>query len=193
MLSVEEALERILAEISPLPAAQVPLPESLGLVLAQDIVAQEDIPPFANSAMDGYALLSKDSQPRNGQPPRLRVTGYVAAGYVADHTVEEGTAMRIMTGAPIPPGADAVIQVELTRSEGPESDWVEILAEVTPGNNIRPAGEDIRHGQIVLRRGTTISAWEIGVLATLGWSQVPVIRRPRVAILATGDEVVDVS
>lgn len=193
MLSVEEALEHILAEITPLEHTQVALPDALGLVLAQDIISQEDMPPFANSAMDGFALLSKDSVPREGQAPRLRVTGSIAAGYVAEQSVEEGTAMRIMTGAPVPPGADTVIQVELTRSEGPQSDWVEILAEVAPGNNIRPAGEDIRHGQIVLRRGTTISAWEISVLATLGWSQVPVIRRPRVAILATGDEVVDVS
>ncbi len=192
MLSVEEALERILAEISPLPAAQVPLPESLGLVLAQDIVAQEDIPPFANSAMDGYALLSKDSQPRNGQPPRLRVTGYVVAGYVADHTVEEGTAMRIMTGAPVPPGADAVIQVELTRSDGPDSQWVEILQPVAPGNNIRPAAEDMRRGQTVLARGTEIGPWEIGILATLGWPTVPAIRRPEIAILGTGDEIIDV-
>ena len=164
----------------------------MGLVLAQDVVAQEDIPPFANSAMDGFALLSKDSQLRGGQPSRLRVTGAVAAGYVADHAVEEGTTMRIMTGAPVPPGADAVIQVELTRSEGPESAWVEILEEVAPGNNIRPAGEDMHRGQQILSRGTEIGPWEIGVLATLGWATVPVIRRPRVAILGTGDEVIDV-
>jgi molybdopterin molybdotransferase len=193
MLSVEEALERILAEITPLENIPVALPDALGLVLAQDVIAQEDMPPFANSAMDGFALLSKDSTPREGQLPRLRIIGSVAAGYVAERSVEEGTAMRIMTGAPIPSGADAVIQVELTRPAGSESDQVEILAEVAPGNNIRPAGEDIQHGQIVLRRGTIIGAWEIGVLATLGWSSVPVIRRPRVAILATGDEVVDVS
>src|SRR5260221_6700851 len=139
MISVEEALERILAEIVPLTVTQVPLPEALGLVLAEDVIAQEDMPPFANSAMDGYALLSQDSQPRDGQPPRLPITGEVAAGYVADHALEPGTAMRIMTGAPVPPGADTVIQVELTRSEGPE--WVEILQAVPPGNNIRPAGK----------------------------------------------------
>lgn len=192
MISVEEALERILAEIRPLNVIQVPLSESLGLVLAQDIVAQEDMPPFANSAMDGFALLSRDSQPRAGQPPRLRVTGGVAAGYVADHAVEEGTTMRIMTGAPVPPGADTVIQVELTRSAGPGSEWVEILEAVEPGNNIRPAGEDMRRGQTVLLRGSEIGPWEIGVLATLGWSTVPVVRRPHVAIVSTGDEVVDV-
>jgi molybdopterin molybdotransferase len=192
MISVEEALERILAEIAPLNVTRVSLSDSLGLVLAEDVIAQEDMPPFANSAMDGFALLSQDSQPRDGQSPRLRVTGGVAAGYVADHAVEPGTAMRIMTGAPVPPGADTVIQVELTRSAGPESEWVEILQAVTPGNNIRPAGEDIRRGQTVLSRGMEIGPWEIGVLATLGWASVPVIRRPRVAILGTGDEVIDV-
>jgi molybdopterin molybdotransferase len=193
MISVEEALERILAEIKPLAATHVPLPASLGLVLAEDVIAQEDMPPFANSAMDGFALLSRDSHQQSGQPPRLRVTGGVAAGYVADHAVEDGTAMRIMTGAPVPPGADSVIQVELTRSEGPEGEWVEILQEVAPGNNIRPAGEDMRRGQKVLERGAEIGPWEIGVLATLGWATVPVIQRPRVAILGTGDEVIDVN
>ena len=192
MLSVEEASERILAEIAPLEIVQVPLPDALGHVLAQDIVAQEDMPPFDNSAMDGFALLSKESQASNGQPPRLRVIGGVAAGYVSESTVEEGTAMRIMTGAPVPPGADTVIQVELTRNDGPDSSWVEILQEVAPGNNIRPAGEDRRKGQTVLTRGTGIDAWVIGILATLGQASVPVIRRPRVAILGTGDEVVDV-
>ena len=192
MISVEEALERILAEITPLPTIKVPLSKALGHVLAEDVISQEDIPPFANSAMDGFALLSHDSQPQDGQPPRLRVTGGVAAGYEADHAVEPGTAMRVMTGAPVPPGADSVIQVELTRSDGPESDWVEILQEVAPGNNIRPAGEDMRYGQKVLTSGTEIGPWEIGILATLGWSQVPVIRQPRVAIVGTGDEVIDV-
>ena len=192
MISVEEALERILTQITPLTVTQVPLSEALGLVLAEDVVAQEDIPPFANSAMDGFALLSQDSRPRDGQSPRLRITGEIAAGYVADHAVESGTVMRIMTGAPVPPGADAVIQVELTRSQGPENEWVEILEAVAPGNNIRPAGEDMHRGQTVLPRGTEVGPWEIGVLATLGWVRVPAIRRPRIAILGTGDEVIDV-
>ncbi len=192
MISVEEALERILGEIYPLPTTHIPLAETLGLVLATDVIAQEDMPPFANSAMDGFALRSQDSQPRAAQPPRLRVTGSVAAGYVADHAVEEGTALRIMTGAPVPPGADAVIQIELTRYDGPASAWVDVLQPVTPGNNVRPAGEDMRRGQTVLRKGTEIGPWEIGVLATLGLATVPVIRRPQVAILGTGDEVIDV-
>jgi molybdopterin molybdotransferase len=192
MLSVEEALDRILSEISTLERVQVPLSAATGMVLAEDIIAQEDIPPFANSAMDGFALHSKDSAPRNGQPARLRVTGSVAAGYLADHAIEEGTAMRIMTGAPVPPGADSVIQVELTRSEEINSAHVEILQEVAPGNNIRLAGDDMQRGQVVLKQGTEISAWEIGVLATLGYANVPVIRRARVAILGTGDEIIDI-
>jgi molybdopterin molybdotransferase len=193
MISVEEALARILAEISPLSVAQVLLPDSFGLVLAQNVVAQEDIPPFANSAMDGFALLSRDSQPQHGHPQRLRISGSVAAGYVADHAVEEGTTMRIMTGAPLPEGADSVIQVELTRHEGTNSEWVEILEEVPPGNNIRPAGEDMQRGQTVLQQGCEIGPWEIGILATLGWASTPVFRRPQVAILGTGDEVIDIN
>lgn len=192
MLSVEEALERILSEIHPLPAIQVPLAEALGLVLAEDVIAHEDMPPFANSAMDGFALRSQDSQPRDGQSPRLRVTGSVAAGYVAEHAVEAGTAMRIMTGAPVPPGADAVIQIELTNYDGPQSTWVEVLQAVAPGNNVRPAGEDMRSGQTVLLQGSEIGPWEIGILATLGKAMVPVIRKPRVAILGTGDEVIEI-
>jgi molybdopterin molybdotransferase len=192
MISVEEALERILGKIQPLPVTQIPLAQALDLVLAENIVAREDIPPFANSAMDGFALRSQDSQPRSGQSPRLRVIGGVAAGYVADHVVEEGTAMRIMTGAPVPPGADAVIQIELTKYDSPESEWVEVLKPVEPGNNIRPVGEDMRADQTILSRGSEIGPWEIGILATLGMGTVPVIQRPQVAILGTGDEVIDV-
>lgn len=191
MITVEEALQRILAEITPLIAIQLPLTETLGMVLAQDIVAQEDIPPFANSAMDGFALLSKDSQPQEGRTHRLRITGNIAAGSLADHPLEANTTMRITTGAPVPLGADAVIPVELTRSAEPNSNWVEILQEVPPGNYIRPAGEDMQQGQIVLTRGTELRAWEIGILATLGYTTVPVIRRARVAIVGTGDEVID--
>ncbi len=195
MISVEEALARILAEIQPLQPTHVPLPNSLGLVLAQDIIAREDIPPFANSAMDGFALLSQDSQQQQDTPPRLRITGSIAAGYVSDQPVLPGTTQRIMTGAPLPPGADAVVQIELTRTSDAQSSspWVEVLQEVSPGTNMRPAGEDIHTGQTVITRGTEIGPWEIGVLATLGWSSVPVIQRARVAIVSTGDELVDVA
>ncbi len=192
MLRVEEALERILAGVTPLAPIPVALASSQGLVLAEDIVAHDDIPPFANSAMDGFALRSQDSYPVNGQIPRLQVTGGVAAGYIADHAVTEGTAMRIMTGAPLPPGADTVIQIELTRYDGPESTWVEVPQVVAPANNIRPAGEDMRTGQLVLKQGTEIGPWEIGILATLGYATVAVIPRPRVAIVGTGDEIIDI-
>lgn len=191
MLSVEDALTHILTEIRPLDTISLPLDQAIGSILAQDIIAHEVIPPFDNSAMDGFALLSKDSRPIQGHPPRLRVIGSIAAGYVSQTHVEEGTAMRIMTGAPVPPGADTIIQVELTKSDGPQSDWVEILREVPPGNNIRPAGEDMQNGQKILQRGQEIGAWEIGILATLGHARVNVIRAPRVAILGTGDEVVE--
>jgi molybdopterin molybdotransferase len=190
MITVEEALERILTEVTPLNTIQIPLADTLGMVLAQDIVAQEDIPPFANSAMDGFALLSKESQPQEGKIPRLQVTGSIAAGSLAGHALEPGTAMRITTGAPVPPGADAIIPVELTRSDGPDSSWVEILQEVPPGNYIRPAGEDMQQGQTVLTRGTEMRAWEIGILATLGWATVPVVRRAHVAIVGTGNEII---
>jgi molybdopterin molybdotransferase len=192
MLSVEEALERLLSRIQPLPVTQMPLSEAAGLVLAEDILVPEDMPPFANSAMDGFALRSVDSQPLDGQPPRLRVTGNIAAGYIADHPVEPGTAMRIMTGAPLPPGADAVIQIELTRYDGPQSSWVDVLEAVAPGNNIRPAGEDMRQGEVVLHKGDELSPWAIGILASLGKAIVPVFRRPQVAILGTGDEILDI-
>ncbi len=192
MMSVEEALERILDAIHPLSTIQVPLAQSLNLVLAEDISANEDMPPFANSAMDGFALRSQDSQPQAGRPPRLHVTGEIAAGYVAERTVEAGTAMRIMTGAPLPAGADAVIQIELTNYDGPTSTWVEVLSAVPPSNNVRPAGEDMQRGQLILRKGSAIGPWEIGVLATLGRATVAVTRQPEVAILGTGDEIIEV-
>jgi len=192
MISVEEALLRILAEIKVLDTTKLPLSETMGTVLSEDIAAQEDIPPFDNSAMDGFALRSQDSKQQDGGATRLRIIGEIAAGYVAEQQVEEGTAMRIMTGAPVPAGADSVIQVELTRNAGPASDWVEILHEIEPGNNIRPAGDDMRRGQTIITRGAEIGPWEIGILATLGVAHVPVIRRARVAILGTGDEVVDI-
>ncbi len=189
MISVEEALARILAQISPLESIETLLTSAQGLVLAQDIVVHEDMPPFANSAMDGFALRSQDSRSNNGQSAHLRISGTVAAGYVADRALQEGEAIRIMTGAPVPPGADAVIQVELTSNDGT---WVEVQQEVAQGNNIRPAGEDMHAGQVVIQRGTEIGPWEIGILATLGYAHVSVIRRPRVAILATGDELIDI-
>jgi len=190
MLSVEEALERVLGAFHPLEPERVPILEALGRVLAGDVYAGVDVPPHANSSMDGYAVLAADTAGAGRRAPsRLRVIGELAAGYVTGTAVAPGTAIRIMTGAPIPPGADAVVRVEDTAAEG---EWVEVFAQVPVGQYVRPAGEDVRRGELVLRRGTIVRPQEVGMLATLGQGQVPVTRRPRVAILATGDEVVEI-
>jgi len=183
-LSVEQALERILATVHVLEPERVGLLEAAGRVLAETVSAGRDIPPLANSAMDGYAVQAADLV----QPPvRLRVVGEVAAGYVSRVQVEPGTAVRIMTGAPLPAGADTVVRFEDTRRGGDE---VEIVKAPLPGANVRPAGEDVRAGQIVLEPGKVLRPQEIGMLAAVGRVEVAVVRRPRVAILATGDEVV---
>jgi len=194
MISVEEALERILAEIRPLPATTVALADALDAVLAEDVVAHEPVPPFANSAMDGYALRSADTAGASAdEPRRLRVVGMIQAGYVAEHGLEPGTAMRIMTGAPVPPGADAVIQHELTRRfAASDEEFVDLFVAVAPGNNIRHAGEDIQPGRRVLGAGSVLGPWELAVLASIGVAHVPVHQRARVAVIATGDEVVEV-
>jgi molybdopterin molybdotransferase len=183
-LSVEEAQQRILATVRVLEAERAPLLEAAGRVLAEAIAADRDIPPLANSAMDGYAVRAADVAQ---VPARLRVIGEAAAGTVCQAMVEPGTAVRIMTGAPTPPGADTVVRFEDTRQE---SEWVEILRAPHPGANVRPAGEDVRAGQVVLQPGKVLRPQEIGMLAAVGRVEVAVIRRPRVAILATGDEVV---
>ncbi|HEY7359024.1 MAG TPA: gephyrin-like molybdotransferase Glp [Ktedonobacterales bacterium] len=190
MLRVEEALERILADITRLEPEKVALPDAAGRVLAQAIASQEEIPPFANSAMDGYALRSSDTQEATPQQPtRLRLVGIVQAGQVAERPVQPGEAMRILTGAPVPPGANAVIQQELTQTG---EAWVEVRAPVAQWNNIRHPGEDIRRGTQVLAAGAILGPSEIGVLASLGVAEVVVYRRPVVAVLATGDELVEI-
>ncbi|MBL7063061.1 MAG: molybdopterin molybdotransferase MoeA [Anaerolineae bacterium] len=190
MLSVEEALERILRGFRPLEPERVPILEALDRVLAEEVIADMDIPPHANSAMDGYAVLAADTAGASRQTPnRLRVIGELAAGYVSEMEVTPGTAIRIMTGAPIPLGTDGVVPVEDTEAEG---EWVDVFAEAAVGQYVRPAGEDVCQGELVLQQGTVVRPQEIGMLATLGQKEVLVVRRPRVAILATGDEVVEV-
>jgi len=190
MLSVEEALEKVLRAFHPLEPEEVDILDSLGRVLAEDVYADLNIPPLDNTAMDGYAVRAEDTKGASPQNPRrLRIICELPAGYVSEKAVEPGTAIRIMTGAPIPPGADAVVRFEYTRREG---DWVYIFREVEPGKEIRRAGEDVRKGELKLRWGTVIRPAEVGMLAALGKRRVKVIRRPRVAILATGDELVDV-
>jgi len=196
MLSVEEAFQRIMASFSQLESEEVPLLDCLGQVLAEDIQSPLDLPPLSNSAMDGYAVLSTDIQGASKESPRnLEVIGLVAAGQVSTQTVISGTAIRIMTGAPVPAGADAVVPFEETdeverRDAGRPLDQVAIFASLSVGVNVRPAGEDVRQGQQVLDAGTPVRPSEIGVMASLGLTTARVIRRPVVAILATGDELV---
>src|SRR5512135_850022 len=196
-ISVEDALAYILKHFNPLEAERVPLLDSLDRVLAEDIVSDINVPPFNNSAMDGYAVRAQDIAHASAEHATvLRVIGDVAAGYVASQAVGPGTAMRIMTGAPLPPGADTVVRFEETsegveaRGAGKDREAVAILKAIRSGDNVRPAGEDIHAGEVVLPKGTTVRPSEIGVLASVGKKEVLVHRRPRVAILATGDELV---
>ena len=192
--SVEEAQTKILANVQPLGIEHVPLNAALNRVLASDIHADGDVPPFANSAMDGYAVQAADVlHATANQPVRLRIIERVAAGAMPQSAVIAGDASRIMTGAPLPAGADAVVPFEDTDEvQNPNNEHVQIFVAPQTGANIRPAGEDMRSGERVLSAGTLIHAGVIGVLATVGCASVPVFRRPRVAIMATGDELVDV-
>ncbi len=196
MISVEEALEKVLSCVAVLEAEAAPILESQGQVLAEDIVSQIDIPPLDNAAMDGYAVRADDTVGARGQSPRLlRVIDTIIAGAISRRKVTPGTAIRIMTGAPVPAGADSVIRFEDTDEAGrqsSDSNEIGILCEVKPGLNVRRAGEDIARGATVLRKGTVIRPSEVGVLASLGMSTVNVIRRPVVAVLATGNELVNI-
>ncbi len=200
MLSVEEALQKILNEVDPLEEASVPILDSPGQVLAEDIKSDINVPPLDNSAMDGYAVISRDTRGASAESPKfLRVIDTVMAGSISQHEVVPGTAVRIMTGAPVPEGADSVVQFENTDEEKRKESAADrpitrvgILSETSPGLNIRKAGEDIARGTIALRQGTVIRPAEVGLLASLGYSQVKAIRRPVVAVLSTGNELVDV-
>jgi len=201
LISVEEALAEILSHVQPLEPETVPILDAQGRVLAEDIVSDIDIPPFDNSAMDGYAVRSPDVAGATPESPvGLAVLGSVAAGYVAEVRLEPGTAIRIMTGAPLPEGADAVVPYEDTsdfdrskddRLEAP-ADEIQVRVAVGARDHVRPMGEDVRKGERVMACGRVIRPQEIGVLASLGRESVLVHRQPKVAILATGDELLDV-
>ena len=199
MISVEEALYKILQEVEVLDEERVPILESLGQVLAEDIKSDINVPPLDNSAMDGYAVLSRDTANASKESPNvLTVIDTVMAGSISRKEVTPGTAVRIMTGAPVPRGADAVVQFEKTDEEDRrESSGAEpikeigILAEANFGINIRRVGEDIASGAMVLKKGTVIRPSELGLLASVGRSQINVIRRPVIAVLATGDELIN--
>jgi molybdopterin molybdotransferase len=180
-LSIDEARARVLDAAAPLPSEDVPVAEALGRVLAADVAADHDVPAFSNSAMDGFAV-------RSGPAGRtLRVVGESRAGAPADVEVGEGEAVRISTGAMLPAGADGVLQVELVDVDG---DRVALRDEVPPGRNVRGPGEDLRAGATVLAAGTLLGPAELGVAVSAGRAALPCARRPAVAVLATGDELV---
>jgi len=185
VLTVEEALEQILSRVKTLPAERVPILSALGRALAEPIVSGREIPPWANSSMDGYAVRAADT---HAVPARLTVVGTVTAGAVPSRDVRAGEAVRIFTGAPLPPGADAVIPQEDTDAV---DGHVTLRAAVGVGDSVRPRGEDLKAGDVVLEPGAALGPAEIGLLATVGVSQVAVYRRPRVAILSTGNELAE--
>src|SRR2546429_1296004 len=164
--SADAALARILAGVPALPEVEVPLLDALGLVLAEDIAADRDVPPFRNSAMDGYAVRGDDV---GSAPVELRVVGEIAAGGFPDRAVGPGEAMRIMTGAPMPDGADTVVRVEDTDNA---SDLVTVTAATPKGISIRHVGEDLKKGERILAAGTVLRAADIGLLASVGRAQV---------------------
>jgi molybdopterin molybdotransferase len=194
MISVEEALQKVLDGVNVLEAESVPILNTLGQVLAEDIRSNINVPPLDNSAMDGYAVMSADTVGASENAPRyLKVIDTVIAGSISKKEVTPGTAIRIMTGAPIPTGADTVVQFEHT-NEGKNTDntRIGVLEEIPPDLNIRRVGEDIARGTVALRKGTVIRPSEIGLMASLGHSSVKVIRRPVVAVFSTGNELVEI-
>ena len=190
MITVKEALNHILGSISPLGLEKADILNALGRIIGEDIHALRDIPPRDNSAMDGYALKSKDITGAGAENPViLNVIEDIPAGYTPQKAVGSGEAARIMTGAPVPEGADAVIMVEETKSDG---NSVRIYAKAAKSQNIRYAGEDVKEGDLVIRAGTLLRPAETGMLSALGRSFVKVYQKPLVALIATGDELVDI-
>jgi len=198
MISVEEALKKVLSYVEVLEPERKPILDCLGQVLAEDVYSDIDIPPLDNSAMDGYALRAEDTRgAAEASPVYLAVVGEVAAGSMPAQEIKPGTAIRIMTGAPLPEEADAVVRFEDTdevsrKSSGGDLSQIGILRQAEKGLNVRCRGEDIARGNLILKKGKGLRPQEIGVLASLGRSTALVIRRPIVAILATGDELTGV-
>jgi molybdopterin molybdotransferase len=181
LLTIEEARARVLGALAPLPDEELVVADALGRVLAEDVVAAHDVPSFANSAMDGFAI-------RSGPEGRaLRVVGESRAGSPSPVTVADGEAVRISTGAAVPDGADAILPAESARDDG---DTVTVQEDVPAGNHVRGPGEDLRAGATVIAAGTLLGPAELGLLVEAGRATVRCGRRPRVAVLATGDELV---
>ncbi|HEX9926359.1 MAG TPA: gephyrin-like molybdotransferase Glp, partial [Anaerolineae bacterium] len=183
MIEIEEALAIIEREVRPLPAVRLAFAEAMDHVLAEDIYAAEPMPPFPAAAVDGFAVIAADG------PGRRRIVGDQMAGYVAKLRVEPGTAARVTTGAPVPAGADTMIMVEQTEERDGQVDIRP--GDIQAGANIRPVGQDINQGQLVLSQGTVLGPPELGLLGTVGQAEVAVYRRPTVAVMSTGDEIVE--
>ena len=191
MRTVEEALETILVSVYRLPEERVPLLEAVGRVLEEEVEADIDVPPYTNSAVDGYAVRAADTAKATADSPViLRTLADIPAGVVSSEPVTAGAAARIMTGAPVPPGADAIVMVEETQPT--EDGRVAIREEAQAGQHIRHQGEDVARGTVVLSAGARLRAAEIAMLATMGRATVPTVRPARVAVISTGDEVVEI-
>lgn len=184
MKPLEEAQRDVLAGVPRLEPVDVELRAALGLVLSEDVIAPHDVPPFANSAMDGFAVMGADVATAGAE---LEILEDLAAGHVSSAAIRPRTAIRIMTGAPIPAGADTVVRVEDTDSD---DRTVRIAVQVPTGTAVRPAGGDVTAGSVVFPAGTELAPAHLGVLATIGVTQPRVFRNPRVAVMSTGDEVV---
>ena len=191
MISVVEARDTILNRVRPIGVERVDIVSGRDRVLAEDVHATRNQPPWDNSAMDGYAVRAADTVPASpNTPAELEIVEDLPAGYVAKRAVGPGQAIHIMTGAPVPEGADTIVRVERTLRV--DERRVRVLQPVEPGTDLRRAGEDIREGDLIIPSGTLIRPAEVGLLASTNRSQVSVYRRPRVAVLSTGDEIVDV-
>ena len=195
MISVRQAREIILKNIFPVKENElIKIESALGRVCVSDLKSKENIPPFNNSAMDGFAVRAEDVKGSRGENPKiLEVVGSLAAGYTTSQIIRPGEAIRIMTGAPLPKGADSVVMVEDTELvHSKKNEMVEILKAVKKGENVRYAGEDVEKGEVVIKKGSILKSGHIGMLASLGFGRVKVFRKPKVAILATGDELVQI-
>jgi len=190
-ISLEEARRRLAAAVRPITRTeQVPLANAAGRVAAADVAGTMEVPPFARSAMDGFAVVAADTQGATGQTPvRLRIVDRIYTGQLARRAVGPGACAEIATGAPLPEGADAVVMVEETARA--DAEHVEILVAAAPGQNVGRRGADIRPGDLVVRRGDALSPSRVGALAAIGCAHLDVYARPRVAVLSTGNEVID--
>jgi molybdopterin molybdotransferase len=189
LLPVEDARERVLSRIQPLAPLQLPLTDAFGCVVAEDVLATHDLPEFASSAMDGFAVRASDvAGATPAQPRELKIVGRALIGHEPEGTVGAGETMHIATGAPVPAGADVIVPIENADIEGDE--LVRLLDGPAPGAHVRPRGEDVREGDVLIPVGKRLGAPELGLLASAGQPTPLVHPRPRVVVLSTGDELV---